>query len=71
MATTIDAGNMVSARIYCWAEAGVSLNFDMVYLTPSPGKFDDVGVGAADRQSDPEASRWRHFLSSGSPPQNR
>jgi len=39
MATTIATGNMVSARVYCWTESSVALNFDMVYLTPAPGKF--------------------------------
>jgi hypothetical protein len=39
MATTIDTGNMVSLRVSCWAEMGVALNFDGVYLTLPPGKF--------------------------------
>jgi hypothetical protein len=39
MSAAIPTGNAISARVSCWAEAGVNLNFDMVYLTPSPGGY--------------------------------
>jgi hypothetical protein len=39
MATNLSSGNYRSARVYCWAEAGVNLDIDMIYLTPSPGTY--------------------------------
>jgi hypothetical protein len=39
MATTLPSGSYTSAKVYCWAEAYVALDIDMIYLTPSPGTF--------------------------------
>jgi hypothetical protein len=39
MATSLTNNAYTSAQVYCWAEAGVGLDIDMIYLTPSPGTF--------------------------------
>ena len=39
LSTSLPSGGYTSARVYCWAEAGVILDADMIYLTPAPGTF--------------------------------
>jgi hypothetical protein len=39
MAASLPSGSYTSALVYCWAEANVNLDVDMLYLTPAPGGF--------------------------------